>query len=1008
VFTFLSSTLGAHTLFVSQSTTPLVKKFVRSEGAKIAMKSLGRQFSESLKDLRARIDATMPHYVRCLKPNDALLPDQFDPKNIVEQLRYCGVLEAVRVSRAGYPTRYPHNIFMTRYYMICPNRDVDEDNLSPYHNEISSNLTDEQKALKRVVSRTATEVWKIEHEIYKRMGGGGPTSTTNRHALAQPKNIDEFMRLDFSSRCAVAGLQLGKTKVFLRREAFECIESIRNEKFGKNVTRIAKNWRRYAAQQYLKRARQAAITIQCLIRMGLAAKKTQTLMKDFKAYMKMKSAAVKIQRCYKNHYCVTHKEGADLRRKKQAVLQMQSCMRGAIARKRVRGLFYGIAKFQSLVRTVKVRRAYLEERDAKRSEEERIRILEEKRKRAAIKIQSTIRMHWARKYFRYNQDAATLIKRAYREHLYQERPLYGTFLKRYYMLGDPQDVNTADVSKKKKKVMLARHRNALINARRLELTKLVNKLTLDIWEPGLYESLAPPVVQPSGIRTKSGPTLIRSEVPESARPMPQSAPPHPVPEPKSPVTPGSGKKKKFGFSLKKKKGGDSATDESPSPSPTKASPAIKSAPKAKTIVKKRPPPAPLPEGWETPIPQSKKEFMTRLAPSRYALVGMQMCNGTVFLRPETYACLEGWRNEMVGGSSAKIQAAARRKLAVNDYRRKRAAAIKIQSCMRMTSAQKHLGPMQMENAATRIQSAYRMSVVRKGVWRMYWSSQSQDLFGHIADDNWYMVEKMLHKNPLLVEEADPATGELPLHKIVEHESAWTLLIDMILTLYPKAVVHKDFSGRLPIHHAAHTDNLTALEIIYESYKNGAKDADGAGLYPIHVAAESGSTEAVKYLTMKVPDGAHTLTSGGSSLPIHLACKKYSSVGVITSLLRTPLHFSSASRTDENGELPLHLLLRCGSEVDVVSVKTLLTCHLKAIGARDQYGDIPLHIALKNSCKPAVIDALLSHFPGSSVVMDGEGHSPLFLALSHSAEDETSVSLIKYAPQVRLFDISCAV
>jgi len=41
-------------------------------------------------------------------------------------------------------------------------------------------------------------------------------------------------------------------------------------------------------------------------------------------------------------------------------------------------------------------------------------------------------------------------------------------------------------------------------------------------------------------------------------------------------------------------------------------------------------------------------------------------------------------------------------------------------------------------------------------------------------------------------------------------------------------------------------------------------------------------------------------------------------------------------------------------------------------------------------------------------MDGEGHSPLFLALSHSAEDETSVSLIKYAPQVRLFDISCAV
>lgn len=95
---------------------------MRSEGSKITTKSLGKQFSESLKILRARIDTTMPHYVRCLKPNDDLAPDTFDPKNIVEQLRYCGVLEAVRVSRAGYPTRYPHDVFFSRYFPLCPDR----------------------------------------------------------------------------------------------------------------------------------------------------------------------------------------------------------------------------------------------------------------------------------------------------------------------------------------------------------------------------------------------------------------------------------------------------------------------------------------------------------------------------------------------------------------------------------------------------------------------------------------------------------------------------------------------------------------------------------------------------------------------------------------------------------------------------------------------------------------------------------------------------------------------
>lgn len=82
------------------------------------MKSLSAKFSEQLKDLRKRIDLTEPHYIRCLKPNDDLLPDEFDPKNIVEQLRYSGVLEAVRVSRAGYPTRYPHALFLSRYYML--------------------------------------------------------------------------------------------------------------------------------------------------------------------------------------------------------------------------------------------------------------------------------------------------------------------------------------------------------------------------------------------------------------------------------------------------------------------------------------------------------------------------------------------------------------------------------------------------------------------------------------------------------------------------------------------------------------------------------------------------------------------------------------------------------------------------------------------------------------------------------------------------------------------------
>ena len=80
--------------------------------------SVGGQFSQQLRDLRQRIDATTPHYVRCLKPNDELVPNQFDSDIIADQLRCAGVLEAIRVSRVGFPHRYFHDSFYQRYGLL--------------------------------------------------------------------------------------------------------------------------------------------------------------------------------------------------------------------------------------------------------------------------------------------------------------------------------------------------------------------------------------------------------------------------------------------------------------------------------------------------------------------------------------------------------------------------------------------------------------------------------------------------------------------------------------------------------------------------------------------------------------------------------------------------------------------------------------------------------------------------------------------------------------------------
>lgn len=129
----------------------------------MATKSVGAQFSAQLSQLRSRIDVTVPHYIRCLKPNDELVPDSFDPKMIVDQLRCGGVLEAVRVSRAGYPTRYPHDVFKARYYILGDAKDRKPVNPVKKWGRGAS-MTKEDSMVEKLVSKIAFDIWEADHD----------------------------------------------------------------------------------------------------------------------------------------------------------------------------------------------------------------------------------------------------------------------------------------------------------------------------------------------------------------------------------------------------------------------------------------------------------------------------------------------------------------------------------------------------------------------------------------------------------------------------------------------------------------------------------------------------------------------------------------------------------------------------------------------------------------------------------------------------------------------------
>ncbi|KAM9915112.1 hypothetical protein OXX80_014252, partial [Metschnikowia pulcherrima] len=94
---------------IDKNNTELETANANTSGRKsIAAKkpTLGSLFKNSLIELMKTIDSTNAHYIRCIKPNEQKKAWEFDSLMVLSQLRACGVLETIRISCAGFPSRW--------------------------------------------------------------------------------------------------------------------------------------------------------------------------------------------------------------------------------------------------------------------------------------------------------------------------------------------------------------------------------------------------------------------------------------------------------------------------------------------------------------------------------------------------------------------------------------------------------------------------------------------------------------------------------------------------------------------------------------------------------------------------------------------------------------------------------------------------------------------------------------------------------------------------------------
>jgi len=230
--------------------------------------SVGSQFKEQLHTLMSSIYATTPHYIRCLKPNDYNVPDNFGRLRIAEQLRYGGVLEAVRVARSGFPVRLSHIDFYSRYRLIanpfstyskdlptfCHKDKITNEKLKSYCDMLLIALWDDtlqtsndydtpkksplspssvtSSSSKTPQSSSSSSILIVDKDKSSSSSSSNKSPTkVIENTVHRRKSCTADISI-WKSKVAIVkeSLQLGLTKVFLRKQAHDVLESRRSRR----------------------------------------------------------------------------------------------------------------------------------------------------------------------------------------------------------------------------------------------------------------------------------------------------------------------------------------------------------------------------------------------------------------------------------------------------------------------------------------------------------------------------------------------------------------------------------------------------------------------------------------------------------------------------------------------------------------------------------------------------------------------------------------------------------
>uniref|UniRef100_A0A2K6E8E2 Myosin IXB n=1 Tax=Macaca nemestrina TaxID=9545 RepID=A0A2K6E8E2_MACNE len=119
--------------------------------------SISAQFQTSLNKLLEALGKAEPFFIRCIRSNAEKKELCFDDELVLQQLRYTGMLETVRIRRSGYSAKYTFQDFTEQFQVLLPK------DAQPCR-EVISTLLEKMKVDKRNYQIGKTKVFLKETE----------------------------------------------------------------------------------------------------------------------------------------------------------------------------------------------------------------------------------------------------------------------------------------------------------------------------------------------------------------------------------------------------------------------------------------------------------------------------------------------------------------------------------------------------------------------------------------------------------------------------------------------------------------------------------------------------------------------------------------------------------------------------------------------------------------------------------------------------------------------------